>query len=297
MAINAHTYKYLPPQLADRLKGINIDARRAMRDGRQSRHRSKNFGSSVEFAEYRDYIPGDPVQRIDWGAFARSDRYLIRQSHEEVSVTTYVLLDISSSMDYKLEADISKLEYGCFLAAATMYTMIKQGDSASLITFDKDIASYHKPVSTPTGLRPMLMRLEEVEPGGQGDIEAAVHSIADLITGTSLVILISDLMQNPDRVMKAIHRLCHDGKDVTIFHTMDGGETHLPLHGLTEMRQLETGEKLTIDIDQVRDAYLSQVNRYLADLKRDCTNLQAAYMHVDTRAAVYDVLRKRGVWQ
>jgi hypothetical protein len=143
----------------------------------------------------------------------------------------------------------------------------------------------------------MLRRLEEIEPGGQGDIEAAVQSVADLLSGPSLIILISDLLQDPDQVMRGLHRLAHDGKEATIFHVMDGGEMHLPLHGLTEMRHLETGEKLTIDIDQVRDQYIEAVNKYLAFLKRDCINLRLDYLHVDTRSELIEILRKRSARQ
>jgi uncharacterized protein (DUF58 family) len=159
----AGTYKYLPPQMAEHLQNMGIAVRKQMDGGMQGLHRSPAFGSSVEFAEYRPYVQGDPIRRIDWSVYARTDRYVIRRFHDEVNIRAHVLLDTSESMAYGEQGSMPKMEYGCYLAACIMYMMINQGDSAGLMTFDDDMRHMHEPAGSFVGLRPMLLGLEEIE--------------------------------------------------------------------------------------------------------------------------------------
>ncbi|MCU0915398.1 MAG: DUF58 domain-containing protein [Planctomycetes bacterium] len=286
-------YRYLPPQMAERLRGLEIAVRRPMDGSHQGLHRSPSFGSSVEFAEYREYAPGDPIGRIDWPVYARSDRYVIRQFHEDVSIRCTILLDTSASMGYRQDGPMSKLEYGCYLAAGLMYAMIQQGDTVSLITFDKDIRRHYEPCGTFAGLRPMLLGLEEARPEHEGNIEAALHVAAEFSKGRSLVVIISDFLQEPDSILRGIHHLYHDGKDVTLLHVLDPAELYLPMSGLVEIVALETQEKLTVDFRQVRDAYLEQMRLYLEQLRRGCQEVRADYLLAETRRDAYDVILKR----
>jgi len=171
-------FKYLPSRLAERLRGVEIAVRRPMDGSHQGMHKSPAFGSSVEFAEYREYLPGDPVARIDWPVYARSDRYLIRQYHEDVSIRCFVLLDISESMSYQGDGPVSKMAYASTLAAGMMYLMVQQGDTVSLMTFDDRVRKFYEPAGTLPGLKPMLLGLEEIEAKRKGDIEAALHEAA-----------------------------------------------------------------------------------------------------------------------
>jgi len=289
----SHGYRYLPPQMAERLRGLEIAVRRPMDGSHQGLHRSPSFGSSVEFAEYREYAHGDPISRIDWPVYARSDRYVIRQFHEDVSIRCTILLDTSASMGYRQDGPLSKLEYGCYLAAGLMYAMIQQGDTVSLITFDNDIRKHYEPCGTFVGLRPMLLGLEETEPKNEGNIEAALHVAAEFSKGRSLVVIISDFLQEPDSILRGIHHLYHDGKDVTLLHVLDPAELYLPMSGLAEVVSLETREKLTVDFRQVRDAYLEQMHLYLEQLRRGCQEVRADYILAETRMDVYDVILKR----
>jgi uncharacterized protein (DUF58 family) len=279
--------------MAERLRGLEIGVRRPMDGSHQGLHRSPSFGSSVEFAEYREYVHGDPISRIDWPVYARSDRYVIRQFHEDVSIRCTILLDTSASMGYKQDGPLSKLEYGCTLAAGLMYAMIQQGDTVSLITFDNEIRRHYEPCGTFVGLRPMLLGLEETEPKNEGNIEAALHVAAELCKGRSLVVIISDFLQEPDRVLRGIHHLYHDGKDVTLLHVLDPAELYLPMSGLVEVVSLETREKLTVDFRQVRDAYLEQLHLYLEQLRRGSQEVRADYILAETRMDAYDVILKR----
>lgn len=291
------TYKYLPSGMADRLRRMEITVRRAMSGGRQGQHRSQAFGASVEFAEYRDYVPGDAINRIDWGVYARTDRFVVRESHEEVNLRTYVLLDVSRSMAYDYEGPMSKMEFASYLAAGILYCMVQQGDSGALITFDSGVRKVFEPASTAVGMKPLLEHLETIEPEANGDIENALHEAADLIKGRALVVIISDLLQDPEKMMRGVHHLHHTGKEITVFHVLDPAELSLPQSGLAELTHMETGERMTVDLDEIRSGYMRQVSTYLEEVRSACTNLQAAYIRADTSMDAIEVLRMRSSQQ
>ncbi|OQB84864.1 MAG: VWA domain containing CoxE-like protein [Planctomycetes bacterium ADurb.Bin126] len=286
-------YRYLPTRMADRLRGMGVAVRKQMDGSMQGLHRSPAFGSSVEFAEYRGYVPGDPIRRIDWAVYARTDRYVIRQFQEEVNIRAYVLLDISRSMSYRQSGPMTKLEYASFLAAGMMYLMVQQGDSTSLVTFDADIRDMHDLTGSFTGLKPMLRALEGVTAEREGDIEAALHAAAERIPGKAMVVLISDLLQDPRQALRGVQHLVHDGKDVTVFHVLDPGELRLPIDGLYEVEALETREKMVVDIGEIREAYLRQLREYLDEVRTGCSNVGADYILVNTNTEVHDTLHKR----
>ncbi|MHC4781330.1 MAG: DUF58 domain-containing protein, partial [Planctomycetota bacterium] len=198
------TYKFLPNQLAERLRTMGLAVKKQMDGGMTGLHRSPHFGSSVEFAEYRSYVPGDPIRRIDWAVYARTDRYVIRQFHDEVSVNSHVILDISESMRYQQDGPMTKMDYACYLAAGFMYMMIQQGDTTSLMTFDSEIRERHEPAGSLGGLRPILTSLEEINPTRPGSIERCLHDAAEMIPGRALVVIISDFLQEPTEVLKGI---------------------------------------------------------------------------------------------
>ncbi len=286
-------YRYLPSQMVDRLRGAEIAVHRPMDGTLQGLHQSHAFGSSVEFAEYREYLPGDPIARIDWPVYARSDRYMIRQYHEDVSIRCYILLDVSESMKYREGGIMSKMEYGCMLAAGIMYMMVQQGDTVSLITFDEKILSVYEPAGTFVGLKPMLEGLEEIEPVRKGDIEKALHEAAEYIKGKRLVVVISDLLQEPSDVIKGVGHLCHDGKEVTLFHVLDPAELQLPMKGLVDITALEGGGKLTVDLGQIQQEYIEQVRGYLDELRDGCMRVRAEHILTRTSSEPYEFLLKR----
>jgi uncharacterized protein (DUF58 family) len=286
-------YRYLPAHMAERLRGIEIGVHRPMDGSNQGLHRSPAFGSSVEFAEYREYMPGDPISQIDWPVYARSDRYVIRRFHEDVSIRCYVLLDISGSMGYKGNGSMSKIEYGCYLAAAMMYVMLKQSDTSSLITFDTDIRSYHEPAGSFVNLKPMLLELENLQLGKEGDIEATLHTAAELIKGRALVVIISDFLQDPDKIIRGINHLHHDGKEITLFHIMDPTEINMPLSGLLEVVSMEQEGKLVVDFGRIKETYLKQLRLYLDQLRAGCQRIRADYIFADTGMDVYDAILER----
>jgi len=286
-------YRYLPPRMAERLRGVEIGVRRPMDGSHQGLHRSPAFGSSVEFAEYREYAPGDPVARIDWPVYARSDRYVIRRFHEDVSIRCYIMLDISASMKYQQDGALQKSEYACYLAAGMMYVMVQQSDMVSLITFDDQIRQYYEPSGSFVGLKPMLQGLEKIEPKNKGNIEAALHSAAALIKGKALVVVISDLLEEPESILQGINHLYYDGKEITLFHILDPAEMNMSMTGLADVTSLETKDKITVDFRRIRDAYLEQLRLYLDELRSGLQKTRSEYILTETRTEVYDAILQR----
>ena len=280
--------------MAERLRGIEVSVHRPMDGSNQGLHRSPAFGSSVEFAEYREYMPGDPISQIDWPVYARSDRYVIRRFHEDVSIRCYVMLDISGSMAYKGSGAMSKIEFASYLAAAMLYVMIQQSDTSSLITFDTEIRSYHEPTSSFPRLKPMLLELENLEPGkAEGDIETTLHRAAEMIKGRALVVIISDFLEEPEKIIRGINHLHHDGKEVTLFHIMDPTEVNMPLSGLLDVVSMEGQGKLTVDFGRIKDDYLESLRTYLDQLRAGCQRIRADYIFSDTGMDVYDAILQR----
>ncbi|MBW7991549.1 MAG: DUF58 domain-containing protein [Planctomycetes bacterium] len=291
--IESTGYRYLRPRMAERLRGVEIGVRRPMDGSHQGLHKSPAFGSSVEFAEYREYAPGDPVSQIDWPVYARSDRYVIRRFHEDVSIRCYIMLDISGSMKYKQDGPLQKSEYACYLAAGMMYAMVQQGDIASLITFDDQIRDYYEPSGSFVGLKPMLQGLEKIEPKNKGNIEAALHSAAEMIKGKALVVIISDLLEEPESILQGINHLYYDGKEITLFHILDPAEMNMSVKGLADVTSLESKEKVTVDFRRVREAYLEQLRLYLDELRSGFQKIRAEYILTETRTEVYDAILQR----
>ena len=293
MAKKPDTYKYLPSGIADNLRDLRISVNKRMDSGLQGQHSSATFGASVEFAEYREYMQGDPIERIDWNVYARTDRYVIRRFHDEVNIRANILLDTSESMAFHRSGPMPKMDYACNLAAALMFVMVNQGDSTSLITIDDDLRKTYEPAATLGGLRPMLKGLEDIVPTGTSDLEKSLAKATEFIKGRSMVVVISDLLQDPRETLKGIGNLAYAGHDVTVFHVLDPAEIRLPKEGLIEVEFLETHNKMNVDVDDFRDLYLQRVRQYLDEVRIGCANEGANYILVDTSTDLHDVLLRR----
>ncbi len=295
----ASGYKYLPAQLADKLQSMELSVRSVMDGHYQGKHRSASFGSSVEFAEYREYSPGDPAHRIDWPVYARSDRYVIRQYHEEVSIRCHIILDTSASMNYKYLGNMTKFDYGCYLAAGISYLMAHHGDSVSLLTVDKGKLLQIGPAGSYKGLKPVLDTLEMIKPEGVVNMADTMHRVADVCKGKALVVIISDLLEEPKELAAALGHLFHSSKELVVFHVLDGAELSLPNDmaadgtTLADISCLESSEKLLIDLADIKDSYCTQVHTYLNAVRQAVMNVKGSYILADTRREVFDVLLER----
>ncbi len=289
------TYRCLPPELADRLAAYGITVRRPVEGPLQGLHRSPHFGASVEFAEYRAYTPGDPVGLVDWAVYARSDRYVVRRFVEETNLRAFVLVDVSESLAFRGAGPGPKLAYATRLAAAVLYVLLRQGDSGGLVLFRAGERRWLAPTGSFEGLRPMLRALDAARARGGTDVEGALGEAAERLTGRSLVVVISDLLEAPTRVLRGIQRLRHDGHEVTVFQVLDPRELRLPSGTVAELRELETGRRMAVDLDELREAYAREVQRFLEELRQGCHASGADYHLAQTTAGVEQVLARRAV--
>jgi uncharacterized protein (DUF58 family) len=290
---SARSFKYLPPRVADQIRGLGISSARPMQGGIQGLHRSPDFGASVEFAEYRDYIEGDAPSLIDWSVYAKTDRYMIRRFQDETSLRACVLVDASASLRYRQVGPVTKFEYACSLAAGFMYLLVGQGDAAALSFFTDRITTRFESVASTETLSPILLEMETMQAQGAGNIEKSLHEAAESLKQRSLVIIISDLLQPPAELARGIQHLQHNRHDVTVFHVLDAAEVSLPMHGLVELRDLETSEKLLVEADEIRPRYAESVKNYLSEISRVCTACGTHYFTVETRTPMLDALAKR----
>jgi uncharacterized protein (DUF58 family) len=287
-------FRYLPAALAEAVQRLAIRVRRPVRGRGEGLHRSPDFGASVEFAEYREYTPGDLPARIDWAVYARTDRYLVRRFEEETSLQATLALDTSGSLGFRDAGPLTKLEFACYLAAGLTYALTRQGDAAGLCTFTDRVERHLPPAATLTGLRPLLEALETLEARGRSDIGTALQQIADRLPARSLVIVISDFLQEADRIVRGLRRLDHDGHNLILLHVIDGGERALGFAGVTELREIETGRRLVADVDDVRTAYTRAVERHIETLRRAASDCLGDYHLLDTREPVEAALRRAG---
>ena len=290
---SVRNFKYLPARVADLVRGLGLTARRPMQGNLQGLHRSPDFGASVEFAEYREYQAGDAPNLIDWSVFAKTDRYMIRRFQDETNLRACVLVDASGSLGYRQTGPCTKFEYACSLAAGFMHLLVTQGDAVQLAFFDEKLTKRFAPVASAETLNPILLEMESVEPTGRGDIGRALHEAAELLKQRSMVILISDLLQPTAQLALGIQHLQQRRHDVTVFHVLDGAEIALPLHGLVELRDLETGEKLLVEADEIRSDYTRAAQGHLDEVGRICSACGAAYFTIDTRTPMIEALAKR----
>ncbi len=246
-------------------------------------HRSPFRGFSVEFAEYRQYSPGDDVKHVDWKVFAKTDRYYLKQFEEETNLACYLIVDASGSMGYgSKESGPTKLQYAKCLAACLAYFMIHQRDATGLLLFDKAVRTIIPPRGSQTHLKHVLSELDAVKPGGETDIARPLHELAEGLKRRGLVILISDLIDDPEAVLSALQHFRFLGHDVIVFHVMDSAELTFPFDSLTEFTDLETGARALITPEGMRGVYMEHMRRFLTAYEKGCAAVRADYRLFDT---------------
>lgn len=281
--------KYLDPLSLSRLGGLELVARLVVEGAVTGLHKSPYQGFSIEFAEHRQYMPGDEIRDIDWKVYAKSDRYYIKKYEEETNLRAYILLDASKSMDFKSNG-LSKLEYGCYLSASLAYLMLKQRDSVGLVTFDTKMREYVPPRGTPTHLHAITTVLEETTAGNETKISEIFHELAQRIVKRGLVIVISDLLDEPDEVLSSLKHFRHQKHEVIVFHLLDSAELEFSFDGPIIFRDLETQETLSTQANALKDEYLNQISRFIETFKNGCGSSSIDYVQIDTSVPFDDVL-------
>jgi uncharacterized protein (DUF58 family) len=248
------------------------------------KHKSPFKGFSVEFAEHREYSPGDEVRYIDWRTYAKRDRYYIKEFEEETNLRCWILLDVSGSMRYGGRGEITKYRYACFLAAALAYLMLHQQDAVGMVTFDTDIRRYIPARARPNHLRVLLDELEATEPGNETEMASVFHSLAERVHRRGLVVVISDFFFDLTELLGALQHFRHRKHELVLFHTMAPDELTLPFKGWMEFRDLEVrDDRLRCDPRRLRAEYIRNVNAFITELKKGAGRMRADYVPISTQ--------------
>ena len=232
-------------------------------------HRSPYHGFSVEFAEHRSYEPGDEVRHIDWKLYGKTNRLYVKRYEEETNLRAHLILDTSKSMAYA-SGSVSKLQYGSFLLAALSYLMISQQDAAGVVLFDESIRSFIPPKSTPSHLNSLLNVLDVESPGADTKIEPVLHEMAERINKRGLVIIISDLFDDPNNIMNGLKHFRHSKQEVILFHILDRNELEFDFNTRTKFVDMESGEEITTDPWHVKNDYKNLIKGLQNYYKREC---------------------------
>lgn len=274
--------RYLDPAVIARLGTMELRARTIVEGFLSGLHRSPYKGFSVEFAEYRQYLPGDDLSTLDWKVYARSDRFYVKKFEEETNVDCHLLLDTSASMGYASKGAVSKLAYGSFLAGALAYLMTRQRDAVGFIAFDDRIIERLPASARPGHLRSVLIALDRLTLGRQSDVSRPLHQLADTILKRSIAVLISDLLDDPAAVIRGLKHLRFRGTDVIVFHVLDRDELTFPFDLATKFRDLESDAEVLAVPAAVRDEYLKAVQDLCGVYERELRLSGIDYVRLDT---------------
>ena len=282
MAAGARTRQFLDPAVVARLGTLELRARTIVEGFLTGLHRSPFKGFSVEFAEYRQYIPGDDLSTIDWKVYARSDRHYVKKFEEETNLNCHILLDVSGSMWYGSRG-LTKFEYAQCLAASLAYLMNKQRDGVGLTAFDEGIVGM-LPASARSGhLRAMLLTLERLTLGKKTNVAKPMHQLASSISKRGMVVLISDLLDEPERVIQGLKHFTFRGTDVVVFHVLDPHEIEFPFERATRFQDMESDHEVMAVPAVVRQHYVEAMQGLIDRYKRELGGAGIDYQLLTTK--------------
>ena len=274
--------RFLDPAIIARLGTMELKARTVVEGFLSGLHRSPYKGFSVEFAEYRQYLPGDDLSTLDWKVYARSDRHYVKKFEEETNLECHILLDQSGSMSYRGGAPMTKLEYGSVLAGSLAFLMQRQRDATGLIAFDEKIRFRLPASGRPGHLHALLLALERLQPGEKSNVGRPLHQLAEALMKRSLVVLISDLLDDPEPAIKGLRHLKFRGTDVVVFQVLDPNELTFPFRGAAKFRDLETAQEVVAEPAKARKEYLRELAGLTLQYDRELRGAGIDYVQLDT---------------
>ncbi len=289
--------KYLQPDVVAKLANMELVARLVVEGFITGLHKSPYHGFSVEFAEHRQYMPGDEIKHLDWKIYGRTDRYYIQQFEEETNLKSYMILDASKSMSYSSDGRMTKLEYGSYIAAALAQLMVQQRDAVGLTVYDEKVRVHMPPHATKSYLKEILRQLELIRPASRTATAGSLHEIAERIKRRGLVIILSDLFDKPEEVMGALRHFRHKKNEVIVMQILDPMERSFAFGQDAIFRDLETSEELTTQPWHVQHAYREAMGEFLEKYKKECREHMIDYVLLDTATpfdiALFEYLHKR----
>ena len=271
--------RFVDPVVLARIGNLELVARAVVDGFINGIHRSPYFGASVDFAEHRGYVPGDDIRRVDWKLYARTDRYYIKEYEADSNSNFSVLLDVSKSMGFGSRG-ITKLEYGKMLAGCLTYLVHRQRDRVGLVAFDNDVVEFVPPSAKHMDVS--LHVLDRLKPANPGSLRAPLHKVAEHFGRRGLLILVSDLYEEPDAVIDAIGPLRFRGHDIAVFHLLDPAELDFSFREPSAFEDLETGEQIPIVPDALADQYKELVKTHINALRERFSANRIDYTMLDT---------------
>ena len=275
--------RFINPVVLNRIGSLELIARSVVDGFINGLHKAPYFGASVDFAEHRGYVPGDDIRRIDWRAYARTDRFYVKEYEADSNTNFSVLLDVSKSMAFGSQG-LTKLEYARILAGCLTYFVHRQRDRVGIVTFDEDIVEYVPPSAK--HMDTVLQVLDRVTPKRPSQLRPSLHKLAEHFGRRGIVVLISDLYEDPDVVLDAVGPLRSRGNDVIVFHVLDPAEIELSSMAASTFQDLESSEKIPIVPDVVRTEYLKLIQAHTEALKSRFTENHMDYAVINTSEPV-----------
>jgi len=282
-------HRYLDPRVLSRVQRLDLRTRLVVEGFMTGLHRSPYHGLSVEFAQHREYVPGDDTRHIDWKVYSRTDRYYIKQYEEETNLRCTFLVDISESMRYAGAArageGLNKFHYAGCVASALSLLLLRQQDAPGLVTFDDDVRAVIGPSGNPNQIKTIVHALSESAGRlrSRTEIEPVCRKVAEHLGTRGMVCLISDLLvDDTSALMRGLMRLSHQGHDVMVIQLLDEEELTFPFEGNTRFAGMEQAGDLRGDPRALRDGYIEALERFQADVRRRCTSNRMGYASIST---------------
>jgi uncharacterized protein (DUF58 family) len=285
-------YDFLNSEALARLGALPVESRLAMVGNVVGRHRSPHRGSSVEFAEYRKYVAGDDTRRLDWKAYARTDRHYIKEFEADTNLRAHFMVDCSGSMGYASDEQLSKIDYARRLAATLAYLLVNQGDAAGLSCCAETLYLEMPPSRRPAHLQHFFDTLAEIEPRGETGLIEALHTTAEKISQRGLVVILSDLFCDPVALGDAFQHLRYRKHDIAVFHLMDRQEIAFDFNRPYRFIDLEDSTSLVAEPNLIKEEYDKALQEFLVAVEADCHDVRADYRRVITDEDYEEVLRE-----
>ena len=283
--------KYLDPKVLAEIAGLDLRARLVVEGYVSGMHRSPYRGYSVEFAEHREYTQGDDLKHLDWKVFGRTNKYYVKQYEEETNLNCLMLLDCSESMAYRSDPKgLSKLEYATAIAASLTYLALQQQDSVGLAAFDEQITRFVRPSNNPGHWKTLIQEMEAAAGKRKTDLGTVMNDLAERLPRRMLIVVLSDLFDNLNRIVRGLKHLRYRRHEVIVFHVMDHAELEFPFGSATLFEGLERTGRLLAEPKALRQRYLKEVQEFTSALRARCRDLRTDYEVVDTARPLNAVL-------
>ncbi len=288
--------RFLHPEAIKRLARLELRARHIVEGFLAGMHRSPYYGQSVEFLQHREYVTGDDLRNVDWKVWARQDRLYVKQYEEDTNLRLTLLVDVSNSMRYG-NGPLNKYEYACTIAGSLAYLVLRQQDSVGCWSFDETVRVRVPGRTKRNHIRSIVDALAISDPRDKTDMSGILRAAAEGLPRRGMVVLVSDLLVDPEGTLKGLKLLRQRGQDVLVFHVMDDDELDFPFAGPTRFEGLETIEQLNCNPRALREGYLEVLAQYLETIRRGCATHRIDYALIRTRqpldAALTVYLSKR----